>query len=58
MNVTVLKDIFQCYVELAQVIFAESIMVPTNALQQRYANHWHLECHVPFWIQGLGNCGC
>jgi hypothetical protein len=43
MNVTILEDVFQWYVELAKVIFAESVMVPTNALQQRYANHWHLD---------------
>lgn len=38
-----LEDILQCYVELAQVVLAKPIMVPTETFQQRYPDHGHFK---------------
>lgn len=51
--IPVRKYIFQRNIELAQVILAESIVVPADTLEQRDANNGHFKRHVPFRIQRL-----
>jgi hypothetical protein len=52
-NLPVREDVLERNVKLAQVVFPKSVMIPTNALQQRDAHHGHLERDVPFRIEGF-----
>lgn len=54
-DLSFLEDILQCNVELAQVVLAEPIMIPTDAFQERHAHDGHLERDVPFRVEGLWN---
>ena len=57
MNFTLGKDVFERNIELAEVILAKPIVVPTDTLQQWDSNHGHFEGNVPFWVEGLEDCG-
>lgn len=56
-NFTLGEDVLERNVKLAQVILAKSIMIPADTFQQGYSNDGHFEGDVPFWVEGLGNCG-
>ena len=53
LNFPIRKYIFQRNIEFAQVILAESVVVPANALEQRDADNRHFKGHIPFWVQCL-----
>lgn len=57
LNFTLGKYVFESNIKFAQVVLAKPIVIPTDAFQQRDPDNGHFKGDVPFWVQGLEDCG-
>lgn len=58
-NLPILKDVLNCHIKLAEVVFPHTILVPTNRIEEKAlnANYGEIERDVPFGIEGFANAG-
>ena len=58
LHLPVTEDIFDSNVEFAHVIFAESISVPADALNEWNTHEGHVETDLPFRVEVLADGRC
>jgi len=55
LNLPVGKNVFDRNVEFSHVVFAEPVLIPTDAFQEGHAGQRHVQAYLPFRVQRLAN---
>lgn len=55
LQISVGENVFHSDVKFAHVVFAPSVSVPADTLDQWYAHEGHVEADLPFWVEILAD---